>query len=412
VKLSDVPKGWTLAQLDDVRAEGEYTFVGGPFGSDLTQRDYVSDGVPVIRGTNLGGTEGRFVDDGFVFVTKRKAQSLRKNMAFPGDILFTQRGTLGQVAVIPKSARFGQYVISQSQMKLTPHPSKADSRFLYHYFRAPRTLNRLLAQTQATGVPHINLGILKRFPVTLPPVPEQRRVADILDTADGLRAKRLAVLEQLNGLTQAMFLEMFGDPAANQKAWPIVPISNLLVSACYGTSEKAGAVGAFPILRMGNVTSSGEIDATDLKFIDLRDCDIEKYTVRVGDVLFNRTNSPDLVGKSAIVRTMTVPMAFAGYLIRLRVNDENSPEYLSAFLNTAYAKRMLRAMCKAIIGMANINATEIQRMMIPQPPLALQQQFARWVRQVEKVKASHRASLSLNDTLFASLQHRAFGGAL
>lgn len=101
----DVPKGWTLAQLDDVRAEGDYTLVGGPFGSDLTQRDYVSDGVPVIRGTNLGGTEGRFVDDNFVFVSEHKAQSLRRNIALPGDVLFTQRGTLGQVAVIPKNAR-------------------------------------------------------------------------------------------------------------------------------------------------------------------------------------------------------------------------------------------------------------------------------------------------------------------
>jgi type I restriction enzyme S subunit len=118
------------------------------------------------------------------------------------------------------------------------------------------------------------------------------------------------------------------------------------------------------------------MNLTDLKFMQLTARHRERYIVRAGDVLFNRTNSPDLVGKTAIYRNMK-PMAYAGYLVRLRTNGENDPEYLSSFLNTGYAKRMLRGMCKSIIGMANINATEIQAMRIPQPSLALQNEFAR-----------------------------------
>jgi type I restriction enzyme S subunit len=151
------------------------------------------------------------------------------------------------------------------------------------------------------------------------------------------------------------------------------------------------------------------MNLTDLKFMQLTARHRERYIVRAGDVLFNRTNSPDLVGKTAIYRNMK-PMAYAGYLVRLRTNGENDPEYLSSFLNTGYAKRMLRGMCKSIIGMANINATEIQAMRIPQPSLALQNEFARRVAAVEKLKAAHRASLSEMDALFASLQHRAFQG--
>jgi type I restriction enzyme S subunit len=128
-------------------------------------------------------------------------------------------------------------------------------------------------------------------------------------------------------------------------------------------------------------------------------------------VLFNRTNSVDLVGKSAVFREPT-PMAYAGYLIRLRVNSENDGEYLSGFLNTGYSKRMLRGMCKSIIGMANINATEIQAMKIPQPPLSAQGAFANKVAAVEELKGAHRASLAEMDALFASLQHRAFRGDL
>jgi type I restriction enzyme, S subunit len=213
---SDLPDGWAVQELDSLRAEGDYTFVGGPFGSDLTSKDYVQEpGVPVIRGTNLGGNESRFIDDGFVYVSARKAEALRRNMAFPGDVVFTQRGTLGQVAVIPKGARFDRYVISQSQMKLSPDPSKIESRFLYYYFRTPRILDQLLRQTQATGVPHINLGILKRFPVVVPPLPEQRRIAEVLDRAEALRAKRRAALAQLDTLTQSIFLAARGGSGVN-----------------------------------------------------------------------------------------------------------------------------------------------------------------------------------------------------
>src|SRR5450759_852883 len=105
-------------------------------------------------------------------------------------------------------------------------------------------------------------------------------------------------------------------------------------------------------------------------------------------------------------------MAYAGYLVRLRVNAENDPEYLARFLNTGYAKKMLRGMCKSIIGMANINAKEIQEMKIAQPPKKLQGDFARRVTAMEKLKSSHRASLVELDTLFAVLQHRAFRGEL
>ena len=162
---------------------------------------------------------------------------------------------------------------------------------------------------------------------------------------------------------------------------------------------------------MNNITRHGELDLTDLKYMDLDAAHHEKHLVRYGDVLFNRTNSADLVGKSAIYRRHE-PMAYAGYLIRLRVNDTAEPEYLAAYLNTHRAKQILRKMCKSIIGMANINAREVQTMKIAVPSLALQRKFARRVEAVERVKASQRAHLAELDGLFTSLQDRAFSGRL
>ena len=163
---------------------------------------------------------------------------------------------------------------------------------------------------------------------------------------------------------------------------------------------------------MNNITRSGALDLRDLKYMNLPLEDHERYLVKTGDVLFNRTNSAELVGKTAVVPDFAPKLAYAGYLVRLRVNTENHPLYLARFLNTVYAKRMLRGMCKSIIGMANINATEIQAMQIAMPPHQLQQTFATRIQAIEALKATHTAALAELDTLFASLQHRAFRGEL
>lgn len=250
-----------------------------------------------------------------------------------------------------------------------------------------------------------------KIQIPLPPLADQRRIAEVLDRAEALRAKRRAALAQLDSLTQSLFLDLFGDPATNPKGWPVGQIGDLLESSSYGTSEKSGSEGQFPVLRMNNITRTGDMDFTELKFMDLPVSLHDRYLVRSGDVLFNRTNSAELVGKTGIYRE-TKPMAYAGYLVRLRMNEENHPEFLARFLNLDYSKRMLRGMCKSIIGMANINASEIQKMKIPQPPVALQREFARRVTAVEALKTAQRASLAELDALFATLQHRAFRGEL
>jgi type I restriction enzyme S subunit len=125
-----------LLPLAQLAAPKPCAFVGGPFGSKLTSRDYVEDGIPVIRGVNL--TAGRYLNESeFVFVSEQKfREDLFGNVAHRGDIVFTQRGTLGQVSIIPDGSLFHEYVISQSQMKLTLDQTKADVRFVYYWFSA------------------------------------------------------------------------------------------------------------------------------------------------------------------------------------------------------------------------------------------------------------------------------------
>ena len=156
--------GYREYTVAEIQADKKWALNGGPFGSKLVRKDYTESGVPVIRGTNLSG-EGKFNTDDFVFVSEEKADSLLANNAHPGDVIFTQRGTFGQVGIIPEDTHYKRFVISQSQMKLTVNTEIADANYIYYLFSDPSVSKELENQAFSSGVPHINLTILREFKV-------------------------------------------------------------------------------------------------------------------------------------------------------------------------------------------------------------------------------------------------------
>lgn len=153
---------------------------------------------------------GRWVSGDFVFVSSAKAETLSQNTARSGDLVFTQRGTLGQVSIVPEG-RFEKYIVSQSQMKITLDANKADVGFLYYLFSSPGQLEYIRNAAIQTGVPHTNLGILKRTPVAIPPLRDQQQIAAMLGALDD----RITLLRETNAtleaLAQALFKSWFVD---------------------------------------------------------------------------------------------------------------------------------------------------------------------------------------------------------
>lgn len=199
---------WATALLADLAAPVRGAIAGGPFGSDLVSADYVDEGVPVIRGVNLP-FDRKIELENLVFVSEAKADSLHLNCAAPGDLVFTQRGTLGQVGLLPEHPRYSRYLISQSQMKMTVDSDKASALYLYYYFRLPSSVTYVENHALQSGVPHINLGILRKLEIILPPLVVQHRIAATLETYDDLIANNQRRIALLESMAEEIYREWF-----------------------------------------------------------------------------------------------------------------------------------------------------------------------------------------------------------
>ncbi|MEQ1838857.1 MAG: restriction endonuclease subunit S [Verrucomicrobiales bacterium] len=376
----------------------------------VLQKQWKTTGVPFYRAREIVklAKEGCVTNE--LFISDDLFREFGNNYGVPkaGDLMVSAVGTLGACYVVQPQDRFyyKDASVLQFSAKQLIHPP-----FFQHAFRTNHILDQIHSGSGST-VGTYTISRAKETRISLPPLAAQKRIAAILDAADALRAKRREALAQLDALLQSTFLTLFGDPVTNPKQWPVATIGDLLSSTAYGTSKKAHQIETgVPCLRMNNITFAGGWDFMSLKYVDLEPKEISKNTVQKGQILFNRTNSKELVGKTAVYRR-DEPMAFAGYLVRGITNSEADAEYISAYLNLPQGKAILQGMCKSIVGMANINAQEFKSISIPKPPLLLQQKFSAIVESVERQKSTQRAHLADLDALFASLQHRAFRGEL
>lgn len=332
-----------------------------------------------------------------------------------GDILLAkitpclENGKAAVVTGLPHRVGFGS-----TEFHVLRPKEGTDARYLFYMIWNP--LFRLEAgrnMTGSAGQKRVPTDFVARFRIPLPALPEQRRIAAILNKADAIRRKRKEGIRLTEELLRSTFLEMFGDPSNNSKGWPIHPMDEVVRETQYGTSQKANGDGkGLPVLRMNNITYEGGIDLTDIKWCEINKSEIPQYTVRRGDLLFNRTNSPELVGKTAVWDREDI-YAFAGYLFRVRFDEFRVlPDYASAFLNSSYGKKMLFSRAKPSNNMSNFSAGEFRRIELPVPDLEPQQRFAQAVHNIRSLQQSRAKGLADSVGLFGALVQRAFRGEL
>jgi type I restriction enzyme S subunit len=326
-----------------------------------------------------------------------------------GDILMAMSGaTVGKIA-IAQTKDAGSYL--NQRVVIIRGKCQENSEYLRYVFSG-ELLTKLLMSAGGVAQPNLSPKDLSAMKIPLPPLKEQKRIAEILDKADSLRRKRQQAIQLADEFLRAVFLDMFGDPVTNPKGFGMGTIRDMVSAANYGSSAKASeTVGEYPMLRMGNITYEGGWDFNSLKYVDLSEKDKPKYLVEKGDLLFNRTNSRELVGKTAVFES-DVPMAIAGYLVRVRPNEKGNNYYISGYLNSAHGKLTLLNMCKSIVGMANINAQEVQNIKVLLPPKKLQDSYEVIVLETKRrIDYLSESKANLNE-LFASLSQKAFTGEL
>lgn len=253
----------------------------------------------------------------------------------------------------------------------------------YLYYFMEDYVKELRKQAIGGVIKYIKLGNLTEAVITVPSIDRQKEIVEVLKKVGNILENYSKKLCQLDVLIKARFVELFGDPIKNPKGWEIVTIGDVVTEVRYGTSKPAVEGGKYPYLRMNNLTADGHLDLNDLKYIDIPDDEIEKCVVRKGDILFNRTNSIELVGKTAVF-DLPEDMVIAGYIIRVRLNERILPEVFSQYMNLEALKDILRSMAKGAVNQANINAQELQSIKVYIPDMGLQKQFIEMKEQVDK----------------------------
>jgi type I restriction enzyme S subunit len=328
----------------------------------------------------------------------------------PGDIVFARTGaTTGKSFLIrgcPKDAVFASYLI---RVRLQ---SSVEPRYVTHFFQTADYWAQIAKSARGVAQPGVNAMTLKALQVPLPPLSEQRRIAEVLDRAEALRAKRRAALATLDTLTQAIFLEMFGDLAVNPKGWHTRPLQEVVrrgTIVTYGIVQAGDEFpGGVPYVRTGDIVD-GEIVQRGLRRThpDVA-ARFRRSRVEVGDIVMSIRAT---VGTTALVSSELDGANLTQGTARISPGEETDSSYLLHFLRSPGAQHWISMQIKGAT-FREITLGRLREMPVAVPPISLQHEFACRVAAVERVKAAQRASLAKLDALFASLQHRAFRGEL
>ena len=324
-----------------------------------------NDGLPFFQGN---------ADFGEIHPIAKTWCSKPLKIADKNDILISVRAPIGALNIAKEKSCIGRGLAA----------IKADETIcLQKYLKYILESKKDILVSKGTGSTFkaISKNTLAELEFTIPSLKTQHQHIEILDKLINIINLQKTQYQALDLMVKSRFIEMFGTYPANEKSWQTGTIRDVITEARYGSSRPAVDGGKYPYLRMNNITYDGRLALADIKTIDVPDSELPKCSVKYGDVLFNRTNSRELVGKTCVYTSHNL-MVLAGFIIRIRVKDIILPEFLSAFLNTDFSKNMLRNMCKSAIGQANINAQEMQNIGIYIPPIEKQQEFVRFERAI------------------------------
>lgn len=464
--MTELPRGWAPAQLSDLGASGEQTVLTGPFGSNLGKEDFATQGVPVFTIGCLGA-------DGInrsklLHVSPSKAEALAVYKLRAGDFLFSRMASVGRAGFVP--AELEGALFNYHLMRLRLNDRAILPRFFYYFVRGAETVRRYLEEVSRGATRDgINTRLLLQMPVEVPPLVEQRRIVEKIDSVSSRSKRARGQLDHVPRLVEkykqtilsvafrgeltrewrkGKALAVSGDEveAARRAAWnnarsteqvngsykpglagawypdidlPIgwtwASLDQIAFLVQYGTSAKTNDdSNGVAVLRMGNI-QEGKLALSSLKFLPKEHRELPGLLLRKGDVIFNRTNSAELVGKSAVYRGLPDGASFASYLIRVRCSGL-LPELLSSYINSSIGRKWVASVVNQQVGQANVNGTKLRELGVPVMPMAEQREIARRIDRaftwIDLLAAEAGRARKLVDRLDEAILAKAFRGEL
>jgi type I restriction enzyme, S subunit len=367
--------------------------------------DYQDSGVPFLSSLNV--KENRFILNSYKCISQKDHEQLTKySKPEKGDILYTRVGSFGEAAVIDLDFEFSVFV---SLTLIKPKHELVDSRYLMWHLNSPSVRNFANNNTSGIGVQNLNVGVVREFQIPLPPLPTQKRIAEILDAADALRRKDQALLKKYDELAQAIFIDMFGDPVKNEKGWAVVKCEDLFDMKLGKMLSAKNYTGKNLKKYLRNVNVKwGKIDISDLNEMDFEEKELDIYRLKKGDILVCEGGE---VGRTAIFNEEVENCYYQNALHRLRVKSKEKiePYFFEKYMELSVAKGLIR---KEIISVTiqHFALEKFRKLHVIVPPLELQKDF---VLKLGFLKEQlNIMNLASSESLFNSLIQKAFNGEL
>jgi type I restriction enzyme S subunit len=441
----ELPQGWVKTNVNDVCKKSQYGW---------TTSSIEKGNVKLLRTTDI--TSGKINWECVPFC-KNEPNDIKKYLLYDGDIVISRAGSIGFSCLIKKpiNSVFASYLIRFRPL--------IETMFFTYFLQSPFYWKEIFEKSSGIALANVNATKINQIQFLLPPLNEQKRIVSKIEelfskidsakqsleyTKLQLEQYRQSLLksafegkltekwrEQNNPSLDVLFekiqlnrksqesklqkLEPFSEdePFSIPVNWGWTRIGIISNQIQYGTGEKASTKESqLPVLRMGNI-QDGILNFEKLKYYPDNWKSRGQYILKDGDVLFNRTNSAELVGKSAIYRNFHPPAVFAGYLIRVKILDEiYFPYLLTWYLNSIFGKSYVKSVVTQQVGQANVNGTKLAMMPIPLMSNEEQEQIVLQIEQgfslIENTSQIINSTLQKLQTMKMSVLKQAFEGKL
>ena len=404
-----IPEDWSVVKLGDVAKVS----AGGsaPQGEEYFKRGKY----PFIRVQHIHNEDFKVI--GFDLINDEAVKKYKLKLFPKGTIVFPKSGAtvyLEKRALLP----FDAYIVSHLCAVLSKDRNVLQ-KYVFHFL-----LWKNLAKKKESGYPTINLFEVKKLLLPLPPFPEQQKISKVLDTIQRAIENQDRIIETTKNLKKSLMQKLFHEGTKGEelketeiglipKSWEVVRLGddNILIQTQYGLSVKGQQSGKYPIIRMNNL-QNGQIWINDLQFVDIDDKTFCKFKLNKGDILFNRTNSLELVGKASIFN-LEGDFVFASYLIRLKTNSSIlDPYFFNHYFNWGITQYRLKGLASRGVSQANISATKLKTFKIPLPPLPEQQEIANILSTIDRKIEIEQRGKDLLKQLFKTMLHKLMSGEI